>query len=427
MDQYELDFAIQLGAYTPSIFLIKIETNDSIQYVLNSDKQFIFLHEYIHYLQDISTAYGNSNFANYYNRLKYGVNKIYNTTEESVDLPLSLSDNPKIEGVVESFPYIFGNTYKLNGIKGDALLKNNIVTIKNVNIPYYYFETPDGIYIIGSRDIKESMAYSIQRGIYGETGNPPFFPYKTVEYLISIIAPNIENTPLFISALCELSLNSSYPANMLINTLRRIADQKIEVKSIDDLCDIFVNDVTYFDHEGNKLDSIVALNNYSFNLAIEYATEIFNVPEFVKLQHWINISFNNARNYRESDPLFITRGLLKKSPITYYLNELLSKIGCPTIMNNKLIPETIDHPHNTSQVVYFTAVKELMEILFEGKKACGLYSGCLSEFNDKNILYKPDENCYESPWIKTKQDYLCPLAKLFHMWAISNKSYKICG
>jgi hypothetical protein len=425
MNVNEFDYSSRLGAYTPSIFLIKIDSNDSIEYTLESDNQCIILHEYIHYLQDISTVYGNLNFANYYNRLKYGVNQIYRTADDPVMLPIPLSDNPYIEGVVQSFPYIFGNTFELNGLKGDALLRNTFVKIENVTIPYYYFETTKGNYIIGSKDIKESMAFAIQKSIYGDTVDPPFFPYKTVEYLIGIITPEIQISPIIISGLCELSLNSSNPANMLINSLRRIADNNLKIETIDDLCSIFIDDVTYVDHEGNKIESVESLYNYTFNTAKNYAMEIFNVPEFSKLINWITVSFDNAKKHRKNDPLFISRGLTKQNPVDYFFHEILLELGCPTLINNHYIPETIDHPHNTNQVVYFSVVKELMNILFNGEKTCELYSGCLSECQNIDNVYQPNENCYEGPWRKSKENNLCPLAKLFHMWAISDRTYQI--
>lgn len=417
----ELEVNKALGTYTPSIFLIKLNTRDSIGYTLDSKNQKIFLHEYVHYLQDISTVYGHMNICNFFNTLKYGANQIYQKSDKNIHLPLSLSGNEFIEAASEAFRYIFGNTEELNNIKGTAVIKNNTKKINNVDLAYYYFEKDTNQHIIGAKDIMESMANAIQSKMYGET-NPPFFPYKTVGYLIEIIAPQLGTDPIMISALCELSLNSSNPAVLLIDTLRKINENNLQIENIDDLKNIFYNDINYFDHNGKRISSILDLYDYSFNEAIKILLDTFNLPDMSELSDWISISYNNTKKLRKDDLLYITKGLLDDNPIDYYLNKILNLSGCPTIINNKFIPETIDHPHNTNKVVYLNLIGEFMNILFHGKKNCVFYSGCLEESKDNNSFITTD-NCYESPWNKAKEKKLCPLAKLFHMWNISNVSY----
>jgi hypothetical protein len=52
------------GRYFPSFFCIKVETNDKPEDFLNQNNLDTVIHEYLHFIQDVSTVYGLANTSN---------------------------------------------------------------------------------------------------------------------------------------------------------------------------------------------------------------------------------------------------------------------------------------------------------------------------------------------------------------------------
>lgn len=424
MERLELESVVGGGVYQPSVFLIKYKSPQPLEDVLGSEDEFVILHEYIHFLQDISTSFGCLNFCNYINRLQYGANQIYQHPHGTVHLPIGLSINPEIEKAKKVFDAIWGNTSGLNKKNGNALVKNDIFEVSGEKFPLYFIEKDSVKHIIGTKDVLENMAYIIERTVYGDKAPPEFFPYKTIEYVASMIAPGLAERPDLVCALCELSLSSTFPATLLVDNLRRIADSGRVPETIDDLVAFFENGLSFKAENGQILSNTTELNNYAFPLAKEFACKPFMTDEFLPLRHWATVVFDMAAECRREDAVFITRGLFSDNPRDYFLGDLISIIGCPTIMNFGLEPMTIDHGHNTNQVIYFHAVKELIDVIFSGKRSCGLYVGCLEECKTNNGAYVTSEDCYSAPWKRAREEKLCPLGKLFYLWGFGDREFE---
>jgi hypothetical protein len=93
------------GFYTPSYFRIKVNTDDSF---LSFDENLselgaaIFLHEYIHYLQDITTTHGLFNIISEVDFIKLFNSKLQGEDVESLEVPFSSAPedgtvNPNLE------------------------------------------------------------------------------------------------------------------------------------------------------------------------------------------------------------------------------------------------------------------------------------------------------------------------------------------
>ncbi len=423
---FEILYNNVLGSYFPHFFYLKYQSAKNLSQVMNSNEEYIILHEFIHFLQDVSTPYGSMNFCNLYNSLRYAANKIYSDQNAIINLPIDFSNNIYWKKTLKARKITFGNTSELNKISGKAQIKQNEIKIdEQIKVKYYYIEKANKEFIIGARDVLENMAYIIHRTIYSHCSKPPFFPYNTIEYIVKNILPEIYENKIMISALCELSLISSNPATFLIDSLKRIKTKNIKLENIDDLLTLLNDGLSLITATGETFSNYSQFLQYSKKNLLEYIIEPFRSNNLLEARQWIEITINQAYKLKLEDPFFITRGLLSNNPVNYYFVKLVKEIGCPTIMNLELIPYTIDHLHNTSQTIFFNAIKEVIRFLFFGKSSCGLIKGCEEEIKTNPKSYKITDNCLFSPWNKTKEEKYCPVAILWHLWKLSEKEYSV--
>ena len=100
-----------LGFYLPSFFRLHISTDNSIEdFNTLSDFDFsVFFHEYIHYLQDITTFYGLSNIHATVEYLRFANNFIVKSTAKDFVIPVepdpTNSDNVLLNGYLCKVTY----------------------------------------------------------------------------------------------------------------------------------------------------------------------------------------------------------------------------------------------------------------------------------------------------------------------------------
>lgn len=416
----------KLGAYFPHFFYFSYDSDKPLIKIMNSTDEFIILHEFIHFLQDISTLYGSMNFCNIYNTLRYAVNQIYACNSNTVKLPIDISQNNYIKKSIIASKITLGDTADMQYRDRKFYLKKENCKIDDViSFDFYYFEVENNRYRIGARDVLENMAFIIEREIYGNKKNLPYFPYNTIEFLIKIIYPELYNNKVIISGLCELSLLSSNPGTFIIDSLLIIKEKRIQVITLDDLLNLFSNNLAFKTTQGDIITDYNTLIKYALNNTLDFAIEPFRSSDLAEVKKWITIVINKALAYRINDPFFITKGLFDKNPRLFYLDKLVKDIGCPTIMNNKSEPYTLNHAHNTSQVIFFNAIKEIMKIILFGINTCGLIVGCKEEVKYNPNAHKVTNDCYNKPWNKVKDKRLCPVAILWKLWRLDKKKYNL--
>ena len=124
----------KLGFYMPSFFRLHIATTNPIESIQNfSDYDFsIFLHEYIHFIQDITTFYGLNNTHTTVEYLRYANNHVVQTLKSDFKVP------------IEPDPYnkdnVFLNSFLIKLTFGD-ILNTNIKEIKGIqarDFPHHY-------------------------------------------------------------------------------------------------------------------------------------------------------------------------------------------------------------------------------------------------------------------------------------------------
>lgn len=167
------------GYYHPSFFRMHINTTEKIERIeyLNANDFSTLMHEYIHFIQDVTTIYGLGNIYNSVQYIKYATNEIYETKDE-FKVPIKL-DIRKLEGSMIDFGnYLYKETFGKTKAYDGSLFKveaRNIPLTKHLNmksLPVYDLKiNVEGYgaysYRFGAGCIMESMAYILEKCLSG--------------------------------------------------------------------------------------------------------------------------------------------------------------------------------------------------------------------------------------------------------------------
>lgn len=414
MKRFPLKGENNLGVYYPSLFCIKHGFTGNI---FNTTNEFVVLHEYIHFLQDVSTIFGKMNICNFYNTIRSLAGYIYDNKDSVIGIPIQESDFSL--SIQDANRFIRGNTNTIPPGRTSGTLIKKRINLEIGSIDSYVLVIDNEEYIIGSDDIIENMAYLIEREIYGDNEPAPLYPYKTIEILTEQLNPDFASDKIFIIALCELSLLSSNPAEFYFSSLQEIKKKNMVISQIEDLTKLINVDFKLF---YKKIEiGINEANDQSTSDAISFLSDPFNADDFRGLVNWLKVVFNTSSEYRKKDFFFITRGILQDNPRQYYLGNLAQDIGIPPIMN---IDQEIFLSQNSPQnLILFNAFIEFLEIFRYGNHSCKLYNGCLNNMKFDPNSHIVSEECLSEPWKKSKETKLCPLGILIHSWGLASCEY----
>lgn len=120
------------GSYVPSFFMAKVNTKDRLDGNISYTDQITLLHEYVHFVDDISTVFGLINFCNNVDTLKNIIGRIYKS-QEAVAVPMLVSDLSESQREnLELFKNYYGDS-KYESLYGDCnlveIIKKDVVKI----------------------------------------------------------------------------------------------------------------------------------------------------------------------------------------------------------------------------------------------------------------------------------------------------------
>ena len=233
----EAEFENELrGMYSTSFFHIYTsgEYLEDLNQLSVKDRG-TFIHEYIHYWQNIGTLWGLGNSILFYNEIRHIVNEIRRS--EEIKLPLNISFPKKYAN--ERLKYEIGNgTNKDEIFKSKSIDLSKHMAISFVDKPIgtgsmpavyikVYFTDGNAVDIsLGAHIIKESMAALYQSLIDPETPHDDI-PYNLVRLLCKKNFPELaDNIQLLICA-CYASLFSMRPGETLLQLLAFATKEKI--------------------------------------------------------------------------------------------------------------------------------------------------------------------------------------------------------
>lgn len=422
------NFSKELGSYMPSFYYMKLTfpfyDAQMALYNLSKKNLSVFIHEYIHFLQDISSYSLLNNAYVYTEYIHAAVNCVYKMPKGKIRVPISIPVNYKnvylnqminsiCMGSVQDCNTMFITDIKFERHHAPKSLHLTIPQLKLANGKNVDF----GIYAI-----MESMAYMIERKITQGSVTPPDFPYNAAMYVVNYIYPEFGKEEFNVIALCDISLQFSNPGRVFVQTLKKMHDESFLPLKAELIYDyMYAQSIELMGEQTTLDNALMCIGMISQKRMKEYMKgELFD--GFRKIIDEISFGYHQriANRYFMLD---IARGGLalwnKK------LVNIMSIVGSPLIQDsqNRYSYVPIAGRSKNEYWQYFPAIEQIYKCFSEGCDVCEMIDLCENkpegktcQNNDMSSFAEIDECCWNAPWQRSSMQHLCPYALLWKHW-----------
>lgn len=336
------------NCYYPTFLCMNLEVWERMFYLCHrpgdEGVEAAFLHEYVHFLQDLTTISGLTKINVFADRMRWGVKRKH----RKLDVPLRY-DNINGDKIGENHYYCVENQgsgrysgkfpdefvlvlkpiKKYSSHKQSGYFKLDIEFEQKVNQVIKKIN-----YTLGEYAISESMAYIIERTIYPDAlPKPPEFPYMVIDHVVDNKFPDLATIEIKV-ALCDVSLSFQNPGQAFYYLCENAQKEMLENGEIK-FGDIYR--IGYSEEFARKLkvkrrdkDLQITATRDAFKQTEAY----FNMtPLWNDLRDLLEVTFLNALWLRRNAPYFfidILRGgpIYRNAPFQVIVSKLL---GCPCI------------------------------------------------------------------------------------------------
>lgn len=420
-----------LGFYEPGFLHLRVNTDEDISdlnnlYKNSPEKFSTFLHEYIHFLQDVTTPSGLMSAGFYIDFIKDVNWTIRNDGKPEFNVPVEITNNNNIEANVKLRLLYRGETNGSNYAKYDCYLpENEVIVDKDGNekkptkyrVFYYDLMTRERkSFLFGFACLKEYVAHAIQKKFIPTTDHPDV-PYQIAEQIVSKEYPEFGNDPMHLVALCDASLMCFHPAEMFFNMIDRMKASKFIPLDTKGIYDFAFQNLTF--HGQNGVETVESL----FVKIVDHTDKQFfdtlqSVP-FLPNYHWLKLILDRAKKLRLNNPNFMTELVENEHKLSNFFFDIFRSLGTPFFTNKKELggfvpPNDIEEiPSQPYQLLVF---KQIINV-YSGQRNCSLYNFCKSS-QGEDIT---NEHCKISPWERGKEAELCPFGQLWKTWGLNEE------
>ncbi len=418
--------------YSPAFFRMKIDGPYDLHdfnEIPNAGLAF-YLHEYIHFIQDISTVYGLMNIHNTVYYIQDTASRIGKQSETSFPVPYLLPDDKDDQGY---FNHQIMREYRGSPIQ-PFRKKINVKDVEEIYISHANHRVPfiqitaedlsegsEFKFVLGGNHITEGMAFLSEQYVYadllaleGIVLPTSDYPYNVVSKLVDRFYPEMSfNIPAII-ATCDASLMTYNPGLSFLRCLKHL-------KAINFLNNDFVASALYTELATLLREGHVSLKKVS-DTARDLLLKNFKVEHFEGNNIWINLIFDRALKIREDYPDFLIDilkpGDLKKNNDFVALRAFL---GSPMVINSEY-EGTFSLPHRFNSeklhLSLFWAINQILRIFTNNKPLpCEMKSHCeRSQLDGGDVVV--DERCDIAPWSRCVDEKLCPVGAMWKHWSL---------
>lgn len=397
-----------LGEYVPGFFKISIskEIFEGITWGdFTEEEVATFIHEYVHFLQDVSTTRG----CNYFNF----VSKIiqFNFSHNhigSIELPIETEEAYKEAYVQNELIKVYSGCSehkKIHHIDNIRRERDELVfeflniELYNVNI---YYDGKKYPYVFGGDCIAESMAYIIERDKFGAYERKNELPYNSCEMVCEKLLPSIMVNRDILVAICELSLMHNNSGDMFWHILERIKSENLSFKNVNEFEKYFLSKTEILFNDFIKgIEEAEDCINFLYPPQIELFTDSnTKVREFLQ----------KGKQERIEKKLFIAKLMEHEYPINL-VTSWMHNLGMPLVCDKEFNVYATDNllPMLTPLALYNFFVNN-------NSNKCEMLPFC----KQQDFECADDIICTNSPWKQVEKDELCSFGLYWYKYMQNN-------
>lgn len=431
------------NSYSPGRFMIKLDWEQDLPQGSETlifdtkGKESLFIHEYIHFLQEISTAYGRMKTSCMLMGSLQRSHQLRQSTDTEFKVPIELDQNSCNEVLYfnEKVSTLYAGTSFIPELRNIPIkiksLKPISITVlgKQLNYLNSNIETQNGEnyeITIGGEILSESMAYLAEKNFMdvnfsrSELNDP--FPYLMVNLMAELLYPEIAADDLLLYKIIDLCLSKAYNPGIAIYDFLKILRKEEYHKDMSDdrLVSLFNAQLP----QSHNLDTIG-------DEVIRELNQCFQGEFYTTTINWVKELYKRANFIRLCDPIFM-KEFYTPEGISVYAYQLIEKIfGYPYIINDML--EGIWRPPynfltDLRQNVEFHLLAGALEIghTLKSFDSCRLMQFCKVSPDSRmpnmidDICNHPCDKLSELKNSTIKR--LCPFAAIWKHWGLEGKT-----
>lgn len=423
--------------YFPSFYNIYINTSKTLEEMFGSDKESELFHEYLHFLQDISTTFGLLNSSHVLNKIKdiyHYIKKITGSGETTIKLPLLGWDKEATDINLRLFKLYLQYT-KTEVISTTELLeqpeKTNVLveTSKGQQypVPVWKVTTIDLDYFnFGAHAIMEGICHNLQKEVYGITEPQVQAPYNLSKMIWDYMLPDHKDDLKSFLDLSEISLMHLMSGSVFIETLIKIQNSEIKIDEdfYQTICTLWKTQIPV------EMDIYQNFDN-AYKTLLNDINGTLTSPLYIWFVQWLQRELRIGYELRLSKhPFFSSLLFLKdvgKDERTKWLRNQFNERGYPPVRNSEghifchQQKDILGYLSILGSIVMSSAYDCLVKQDFEG---CTLKENCIA-VNEQSteIKLSVDDDCINQPWYKKDAKVMCPFAGVWNTWGLTNLNF----
>lgn len=411
------------GAYEPAFMQIHLyKSFDGNLDILDIPTLGVFVHEYIHFLQNLSTPWGLYDSMVRYNTMAETYNSITKSTDDYITLPVKIKYSEKLNNKIEIVrtgmgycPLADNSRINFEIDKNQKIyIHREVKKIKNLSCPIIkldisYTDKSKQQIILGANIIKESMAALYQQLIDDTATHKEFdLPYNLVQIIAEQNYPAIANDKVKLITICYISLFNLFPGETLMDQLD-FANENPDLSAII-LFEDFVNK-SKIRIEG-KTVSVCKF----FDKLISRFKSVFSSSVRVKMDY-INTVLDKIRLSNKSVPILTI--ITDYQPLSVEkIKDLVSFLGMPytyTDAGDFNPPINAQNPDKLADdMLALIGHNALFTYLTKRSTICPLYGFCQKHNSEK-------EECFNKPW----EGKECAMTIMGNIIGLNKKNIKL--
>jgi len=425
-NQPETEFTT-LGFYEPGFIHLRVNALDNLNRLMDKSEPAewvpTFLHEYVHFLQDITSTHGLLNFIHAVEHLKNANKQVTENASTGFSIPLKISNvynwetNRKLKEVyrgcdrpVKSIGYLdYRETVERIPASGGST-----ITVPKYHVNYYDNGAQTKMTChFGAIHIKEYMAHALQKQFDPVTAHADI-PYRLAELIVNKETPQLAGNAPFIIALCDASLMDFHPARLFFHTLERI-------KSIPDWTPTDADSIYALAFKDLRLsgtgrtETFESLYDETAKSAAQAFRDSLKADIFKSNVLWFENLIREARNLRLNRRGFFSKLVSSPGNFSRMFTQIVNTLGVPFTTNAESRGYFVPPEKLKSLVIqpYLPKVFQAISKTYGGCRECSLHPFC-----GENIT---NDDCKNKPWARVDLPELCPYAQLWKTWGLSGR------
>ncbi|MCO7614155.1 hypothetical protein NJH83_28350 [Pseudomonas chlororaphis] len=398
------------GSYEPSYFIMKIDTSEKLTDNLDRHSQ-TFIHEYIHFIQDIFLPYCIRNNVNEVYRFVYVTDK---AKEKPIERPFN-EWNHELSCISRQYDNTWGNSKPIKKASSIKSYSREHYVIKEINarVFKYIAHLSSGMeYHVGAKDMLEYIAHKIEAKHWSTV--QPDFPYRTMDFVFEELG--LGDIPMMCKiALTEFCLHNDNPVHHLFEIIKTIRSEGFGFHGVQQ-CFYHFDILEYvlqrllWGARGGFEETIHTKVERRLATIREYLSRKYPTDQFRDIDSWFGDVVSYVANNLKGRLYFSEIYEKNKSEFLAEIDMLISTLGIPLIFNSinehiSLLP----NKYNKDSFIQFYASFIFNEFLKHTDKTCPMCSFC--ENTNASIM---TDDCISNVMRRVAEDSQCPFGKFIY-------------